>query len=575
MHVPLACPVTGGAYAEYFALGDFDPASPPAKGHFLSDQGAALTEIDPATRALVVHAGENDRMWIGSHDIAPAGDVDVLLLPALASCGLTASVGTRAGSILSPISSERSDRVLVVGGDDGTSPSPSYVARLDTGEVQSVFPDLLTPRTSGATATPFAGGALVSGGVRPDGVVLDKAEVYDEALGGFDQAKGPISLSEPRADHGAAVLATGETLLVGGVGVDGKTVLSSLEIVDPKSRTVRAEGVARLAVARRNAQVLRLASGEIFVAGGFDANGPVTRLEWFTPDASAQTRCSADLVAGSAHSYAALPAGGALAVVAPPTGASPGFQNTWVIDADCAVEPAAPVEGALTQPALFGAAGGAPALWTGDRWLRWEPWSGAFVALGALDDVPARIGNAKTSPDPGLALWLDAANMRVTALRFDERGEYSTVPASMLVADASETAPDRLAASGVVAFDSSLGGLVLAPGASAFVTDRAYADVAVDVEAPTGEPALVVLRDEAGRELEVGGASCPGSVAPGAASIHVERRGGTVAWSVAGGPSGTCATGVAVGARLALGLRGASGSGSVARDLRVVRLRAP
>jgi hypothetical protein len=168
-------------------------------------------------------------------------------------------------------------------------------------------------------------------------------------------------------------------------------------------------------------------------------------------------------------------------------------------------------------------------------------------------------------------------------LRFDARGEYSTLPSALLVDDAGDMAPDRLPAPGVVAFDTAIGGLVLAPGASAFVTDRTYADVDLDVQAPSGEPAVVVLRDASGRELEVGGPTCPVGRVSGASSMHIERRGAGVTWSVASGaagqgpaPTGACAGGVDAGARLSIGLRGdASANRSVARALRIVRLREP
>jgi hypothetical protein len=105
------------------------------------------------------------------------------------------------------------------------------------------------------------------------------------------------------------------------------------------------------------------------------------------------------------------------------------------------------------------------------------------------------------------------------------------------------------------------------------VTDRTYADVSIDVAAPTGEPAVVVLRDELGAELEVGGASCPTAATPNAPPMHVERRGPSVTWSLAGGPSRTCRAGVATAARLSVGLRGAASSArSVASDLHVERL---
>src|SRR5580704_4649120 len=103
MHVPPACAVDGGAYAEYFALGDFDPPSNPATGHFLSETGEALPEIDANARALVVEASESEREWTGEGAVPPAGDVDVLLLPTLASCALSTSLGARVGGVLTAV----------------------------------------------------------------------------------------------------------------------------------------------------------------------------------------------------------------------------------------------------------------------------------------------------------------------------------------------------------------------------------------------------------------------------------------------------------------------------------------
>jgi hypothetical protein len=585
LYVPKECPADSGAYAIYQALGDFEPI-PPAKGHVLGNVGEALPEIDPSARAVIVQATEGSRQWLGQGVVPASGNVDVLVLPSLRSCSFSTLLGPRTGSTLGRIAGQRA---LVVGGTLAGTTLPTYALRLDTGALGPVpvSLDLLTPRTR-ATITPFGNGGLVAGGIDPrPGSVLDTAEVYAPELDGFDQQHF-ITLSTARADHGAAVLATGETLLVGGFGAAGEqSLLDSMEMVDPVTRTVRAENVARLAVARREPTVLRLASGEILVAGGFDGTGNAVRtVEWFSADASHPTKRASDLVAGSARAYMALEAGGALAVVAPPSNSSPGFQNTWVINADGALEPAQPIAGMLTEPVLFGGAGGAPVLWTGDRWLRWQPWDGAFGALGVLDDTPAHLGSATASPDTGLALWLDVTASAstdagswsaVTALRFDTRGEYSSVKAPLLVTDANETAPDRLASAGVISFDPSVG-LELSPHASVFVTDRTYADVTVQVDAPTGEPALVVFRDELGNELEIGGATCQGAMANGvsASPLYVKRSGSMVTWSIGGGRSNACPGRVRQDARLAIGVRGAPGSTrSVARNLRIVRLGAP
>jgi hypothetical protein len=582
LHAPQACApglasLDGGAFAVYRALGDYEPVPSP-DGHLLT-LPMALPEIDPAARALLVDTSEQDRQWQGVSPLAPSGGVDVLLLPATTPCALRGLIGQSPAE--STIGVSGSERLLVVGESPATT-----VLRLDTGAVEGL-PASPEGGRSSATVTPFGAGALVAGGLTASRVA-DDADVYDPALGAFGP---PIALTSPRYAAGAAVLATGETLLAGGLGSDRTTALDSIEIVDPVTRKAR-RAASRLAVARSAPAVLRLATGEIFVAGGFDSGGtPVTRLEWFTADASqAIASRTQDLVAGPARTYAALEGGGVLAVIAPPASTPAGFQNTWVIDPDGVPEQAAPVLGSLPQPVLFGGAGGAPVLWTGTsadgapgRWLRWQPWAGAFAPLEVLDDTPGRVMGASASPDPGTALWLEApgATPRFAALRFDVRGEYSTLPGPLLISDTAETVPDRFPGDGAIGFDASAG-LTLYPGASppgatAFVSDRTYADVRIAVDAPTGKPALVVLRDALGDEIEVGGANCPGAVVTGAAStLTVERKAASVTWSLSSGASGTCASSFASGARVSIGVRAAPDlTSSVVRNLRVTRLGQP
>ncbi len=571
----------GNGYAKFYGSGDFEPTLP-AAGHLLKDVGDVLSEIDPASRALVVDTSEGAGRWQGVTGIPPSGNVDVLLLPWLASCPFPNTNGV-AGPTVAPVGA---DTVLLIGGmavdggmpvDAGVQAIPgTRVVHLSMDSVDGIDPDLRVPRAN-ASVTAFGAGGLVAGGrdPRPGGAgVLASAEVYSPALGGIDRGS-EIPLSTYRSDHGATVLATGETLLVGGVGQDGITLLSAMEIVDPVTRTVRAENVAPLAVARREPVVLGLASGEILVAGGVDAAGqPVATIEWFSPDVSTTTKRARDLVAdASARAYVALQGGGALAVFAPPPAADPSYQSVWVIDADGTFEAAAPVPGTLTAPVLFGAAGGAPVLWTGDRWLRWQPWSGSFGAFPSLDPTPAHVAASGISPDPGLAAWLDPGTYALTLMRFDTRGTYSPLSGALLVTDASEMAPDSLSGPAGPSFDASVG-LVLPPGRSAFVTDRTYADVAIDVDSPTGEPAVVVLRDELGVEIEVGGGSCPLSLASGtASSLHVERHGSAVTFRQPTGPTGTCPVAPAATARIAVGLRcDPSVARAVALNLRVVRL---
>jgi hypothetical protein len=569
-YVPKACAADGSAYAQYSAYGDFDPTAPPATG-YLSDVGVVLPGIDDEARVLVMTASNDSlRAWEGVGSVPATGDVNVLVLPTLNSCALTQSVGPRTGSVMAPLGGEQ---VLIVGGTGNPTPS-SYVARLDTGEVAVLSADLKTART-GASITGFASGALVAGGASDDGL-LDTAEVYSTSAGGFDGQ--PFQLSEERTQHGAVVLANGRTLLVGGFGVGMAQVLASMEIVDPVTRTSKEEGVGILTVARSNATVLRLASGEILVAGGFDGTGaPVPSFEWFNPDATpAMGKSTLALPPGLVSTAIALEGGGALVVARTPAGT--GFQNAWVIDASGTLEPAAPVPPPMASPVLFGGAEGAPVLWTGDRWLQWQPYGGSFGAISVLDDVPALVGDATCSPDPGLAMWLDPKQLQLTLLRFDTTNAYSSLPGPLLVTGTvtgpQETSPDRL--TGAV-WDTNMG-LTLepgAPGAAAFVTDRTYADVAISVDVAAG-PAVVALRDTLGFETDVPGVLC-GAPAPslGGYTLQVERHGASVTWSTSTGLTGTCDLLTTGDARVSVGVRAGGTTQGIVTNLIVSRLGTP
>jgi hypothetical protein len=577
-YVPAACAADGGAFAEYHAYGDFDPPSPPETGHLFSDVGEALPEVYGATRALVVTAAEGQAAWQGLAAVAPSGDVNVLVTPTLTSCALSTAVatpagdaGTATGQSMGLVASE----VLLFVGGTGSSGPPTYAADLATGAVTSLGEKDLQYLRAFATVTAFGSNGLVAGGF--DGsVVRGEAEVYAPSDGGFGSVAA-IPLTYPRWHHGAVVLADGRTLLVGGYADAGKTQLvGSMEIVDPRTGRSHAESVATLAMPRADPTVLRLASGEILVAGGVQADGsPAGLLEWFAPDASATSKNTFMLTQGPGSAFAALDAGGFLAVLTTPSGSTGSFANTYVFDATGAPEPAAVFPGNVTSPVLFGAASGMPALWTGSQWLEWQAYAGEFAPLGVLDDVPAHVGPVTASPDPGLATWLDPTSGALVLLRFDTANAYSSLPGPLLDTDVADTAPDRL---GGVDFDPTLGMTFPpgSPGPAVFVTDRTYADVSVSVTAPTGVLPFVVLTDDVNPEIDVGGVSCPLPPLPaGPVTLTAVRRGASLGWSTDGGASGTCPESFGGGVRVSVGLRGQATATAVAQDLVVTRLGEP
>ena len=328
-------------------------------------------------------------------------------------------------------------------------------------------------------------------------------------VGDFEQRR--IDLSEPRTRHGAVVLSTGETLLVGGRGPAGP--LRTMEIVDPVTRRARTAGVALLNVARERPTVLRLSSGEILVAGGLDASkNEVPTLEWFAPDASRATKRPVDLVTGQERAFVALEAGGALAVIRPQSGPSD-FKTVWVISADGTLEPALPINPAeIDTVRLFAGAEGAPALWTGRRWMRWSPWFGGFEPLANApdpqkDSAPGPRLDIIANGDSGLALWLDDrgdAGLNVTGFRFATRTRFGAVPKPLLVNGTEQLAPDRLAGTpgSSIQLDPARG-LVLGSGASAFLSDVTFADFELEVDitaaAPVDRPSSRARRGARGR----------------------------------------------------------------------------
>ena len=582
-----ACPVSSDrGYGVLYAYGDFEASTetPHVESLFLRESLTELEGLPSATRAIVADVSQPGAGsgFLGAGRVPEAGPVDVLLLPRGMACPISTPLERRTSAAIAAIDPTH---VLVAGGTTALGQVPrTYMADLATG-LLTALPFGLGARRVAPTITAFeatrvglASGALVAGGADPDSLApLRTVEVYapnvDGSVGDFVREK--IELNDARADHGAVVLSSGPsaggTLLVGGRGPTG--LLRSMEVIDPARRAFPG-GFASLEVPRLRPTVLRLASGEILVAGGEDEAGkPLPTLEWFSADATRSTKRRRDLVASKRRAFVALATGGALAVIAPDTPDAT-FKSVWVISADGALEPGIPVQD-LEFVRLFPASDGAPLLFTGRRWLRWQPWFGAFQQLlDAPEPVPGAGGPANGSlaaPDPGLALWLedrtDGSFLR--AFRHGVRGPFAPVPRPLLVKDETFLAPDRLPSRDAYRFELERG-LLLGPGASAFLPDVTFAKVRIELRVTAATP-LVVLRDEAGAELEVGGPFCA-LAGTAKESLVVTRDGPRVSYAADGGETRDCPRGVDAIARISVGLRGSSGvDSSGARNLFVRR----
>lgn len=585
VYSPRACPVSqSDAYSVIYAGGDFEPSQshPPIASIFLREVGRAMTELPKETRSLVVDISQRDIDWRGLTDIPAEGPVNVLVWPAADACRLTRDIERRTDMSIGVAG----HHVIVAGGRslDGSQVPHTYVGDLRTGAIERLAFGLNT-RRAWPTITEFrapletdAVSALVAGGEDPDsGEAIQNAEIYVPKLGApsdvGDFEREPIPLSEPRTRHAAVVLSTGETLLVGGAGSTSGP-LRTMEIVDPITRRGRTAGVALLSVARRDPTAIRLASGEILVAGGTGPTGDaVPTLEWFSADASRSTKRPVDLVTGRERAIVPLESGGALAVILPEKGAGPDFKTVWVISADGTLEPGLPIDPAsLDVIRLFPGAEGAPVLWTGRRWLRWAPWFGAFQPIADSPDRGPSL-TAITSGDPGLALWLDdrvEAGMNITGFRFATRSRFDAIPKPLLVTGPEQLAPDRLVGQpgSTLRFDDARG-LLLNTGASAFLTDVTFAAFELSLDVTANAPSIVI-RAENGIELEVGGGSCPLTQTP-TQHIDLRRRERQVDVRVDGSPARVCPTELPDQARVSLGLRGSASGLSGARNLIVTR----
>ena len=355
-----------------------------------------------------------------------------------------------------------------------------------------------THRVSWATATPFGDSVLIAGGFDRKFFPL---HYLDSALVLRDGVLHELSIGDPRAEHGAVVLASGATLLVG--GADGRGVVGSLVTIAPTDvppfGTANVSMLGTLARARKLPTVMRLSTDEILVAGGVDNDrNDVPTLEWFSRDGGPCTRpdCTLDppeLAALEDVAFIALPGGGALAVggFARDTGA-PASAVSWIGNDGVVVErlpPLTPQQRGTKRVRLVAAGDGAPWLWNGNAWLRFDPWQNSFFSPDAApedgpdDDLPAPV-----AVDPGLFVWLARTitpdtleeKTALRGFRHGVRGPYTHDP-DFLLADPRHMSPSHPPRTdGHLWADAE--GLHLSESAGVVMTDTTYGNVVVSGE---------------------------------------------------------------------------------------------
>jgi hypothetical protein len=460
--------------------------------------------------------------------------------------------------------------ILVAGLDPlagGVVSDAAFALVWDTRTGERVPPNSLrTHRVSWATATPFGQGALVAGGLDRKFFplrYLDSALVVRDG----EVQEPPISIGDPRAEHGAVVLATGATLLVG--GEDERGVVDTLVSITPTETPPYGAAdffmLGSLARARKLPTVLRLSTDEVLVAGGVDASGNyVPTLEWFSQDGGRCRRddaCTSDppeLAGIEDLAFVALTGGGALAAGGVVAGTGVPANGVFWIDNDGTVQTLralTPQQRGSKRLRLVAAGDGAPWLWNGAAWFRFDPWQSTFVrADDAPDDGPDDDLPAPLSVDPGLFVWLSRAGVAsggkgavLRGFRHDVRGPYTHDP-DFLLADPRHIAPSRPPlAEGALWSDAD--GLHLSKSAGVVIADTTYGNFVMSGE----------TRDSSLPALALGtwtiGAAAPGACLwPSAGTrFTVTRSGRTVLVQVGDLAPASC---TGPDGRVTIGLRG-------------------
>jgi hypothetical protein len=528
--MPGCTPDTTTGKLDLDALGDFDPSPQTHVVVGVADPDKTVG-IPDSTRSLVLDADTAVGRFRGVGAVPESDSITVSLWPVANACPLHAVTDTRAyPQDLDGVAigySASASVVLVVGGS--TSPNSALVIDIATGTAAEVDP-AVGPRTDriGATVTEFGDKLLVAGGLDGNGAANHTADVFDPVLGRFEKQR--IDLEGNRANHGAVVLASGETLLVGGSDTE-TSALVGLESISPETGTYRVAGLKRLKDGRTNPRVVRLTDDRVLVAGGTASDGtPVDTLEWFSPDGSEREPQSPSLSTPPAPPVAdravvAMPGGSALAVggcelatasdcVPCTTSAVDGCasKDVYWITRDGSIEPL-PALDVATYPALLVAgAEGRPWLVAssqgGRRFLQFDPWLGRFMPPEAAPAAPLAgfeladdAGNTGfqsriVGADPGLAIWLTKNTAELPSIfgfRHGTRGPYDAAVVPLLLASRDGVALDRRNDGDAGGLDTDGYAVLTDGGDTLVVTDTTYANVELTIDAGDGPPPGVVL----------------------------------------------------------------------------------
>jgi WD40 repeat protein len=182
--------------------------------------------------------------------------------PATDTFAATGSMASRRGDFTATLL--QSGKVLVAGGEDNTALSS---AELYDPAIRKFVPtNSMTSGRTMQTATLLPDGQVLIAGGGPYQKPLATAELYNPASGIFSST-GKMNIA--RYKHAAQLLPDGNVLIMGGSdGRDRRGQYSSAEVYDTSRNTFTSVGSMTTARYKFPEAVVRLKTGEIFIAGG-------------------------------------------------------------------------------------------------------------------------------------------------------------------------------------------------------------------------------------------------------------------------------------------------------------------
>jgi len=137
------------------------------------------------------------------------------------------------------------------------------------------LPCMIAARKMAASANIASGRVLICGGLCANGSgILKTADIYNSSTGQWTSAP---YMAFPRYGHTATTLANGKVFVYGGIGTNGVAV-NTAEVYDPTANTWTSVASYGTVTGQAFHSAVLLGSGNVLVAGGYDAYVPPSTL---------------------------------------------------------------------------------------------------------------------------------------------------------------------------------------------------------------------------------------------------------------------------------------------------------